>query len=325
MPKPSTTETALARVREIRLAPEQFDLRRDLASFFQHKSNHVIAAAANVARQQEAALLAPELTVAALALFPNAPQRDLGCKALIAIAEALVSMGESAPEVYLKGVRYVQKEGSFGPPVDVAAPLRGLCARGLVRMRHPEGLYEAVSLLADPEIAARVGAVGALEDANSREAELLLRLKVLTGGPGESEVMGSCFSALLEIAPVRSCGFVAGYLRARDDELVEAAALALGEARLAAALDPLRDAWAANRRPFVRRTILLGIAMLRQDDGVEFLILRLKQDPEGAVMDVLEALALYRSDPAIRVRVREIAERRNLPNLSQAASREWQD
>ena len=324
MPKPSNTETALARIREIRLAPEQFDLRRDLASFFQHKSNHVIAAAAKVALLQEAAQLAPDLIAAALALFLQSAQRDPGCKALIAIAEALVAMGEAAAEVYLKGVRHVQKEGSFGPPVDVAAPLRGLCARGLVRMRHPEALYEVVTLLADLEVAARIGAVGALADANSREGELLLRLKVLEGDP-EAEVVGACFSALLEIAPARSCAFVAAYLEGRNEAIVEAAALALGEARLPAALQPLRDAWSSNRGAFVRRTLLLSIAMLRQDEGVDFLLTRLRQDPESAAMDVLEALVLYRSDAAIRSRVREIAALRPLPKLGQAVIREWRE
>ena len=324
MPKPSNTETALARIREIRLAPEQFDLRRDLASFFHHKSNHVIAAAAKVALLQEAAQLTPDLIAAALALFPQSAQRDPGCKALIAIAEALVAMGEFAAEVYLKGVCHVQKEGSFGPPVDVAAPLRGLCARGLVRMRHPEALYDVVTLLADPEVAARIGAVGALADANSRESELLLRLKILEGDP-EAEVVGACFSALLEIAPARSCAFVAGYLERRNEAIVEAAALALGEARLPAALEPLRDAWSSNRGASVRRILLLSIAMLRQDEGLDFLLTRLRQDPESAAMDVLEALVLYRSDAAIRARVREIAALRPLPKLGQAIIREWQE
>ena len=324
MPKPSPTEVALARIREIRLAPEQFDLRRDLASFFHHKSNHVIAAAAKVVQLHESAPLIQDLIAAALALFPQSAQRDPGCKALIAIAEALVAMGENAPEVYIKGVHLVQKEGSFGPPVDVAAPLRGLCARGLVRMRHAEALYEVVALLGDPEVGARIGAVQALADSNSRESELLLRLKVVQGDL-EAEVLGACFSALLGIAPARSCAFVAEYLEGRNGALVETAALALGEARLPAAFNPLRDAWSTHRGASVRRTLLLSIAMLRQDEGVEFLLTRLQQDPETAAMDALEALMLYRSDAAIRARVREIAAARQLPKLGPAVHREWQD
>ena len=313
MPKPSRTEDALARIREIRDAPETHDLTRDLAPFLSHKSNHVVAAAATTVKRMEYAQLTPELISAFLEILPKAGEKDQGCKALIAIAEALVTMGEDAPDVYLKGVRHVQREGSFGPPVDVASPLRGLCARGLVRMRHPEALYLAIDTLTDSEPAARIGAVQALADAGSREAELLLRLKARQGDP-EDEVTGACFGALLSMSPGRSLEFVTKYLSAgRTSSEVETAALALGEARLAAALPFLIEAWTAHRSQLVRRTILLGIAMLRSEEAVEFLLTRLKQDSVSAAPDALDALSIYRSDETIGARICEIAERRKLP------------
>ena len=149
MRKRSATEDALAQVRAIRKAPETHDLKRELAPFLRHKSNHVIAAAAKAIRQTEYTQLAGELIAAFEQIFPKAPERDQGCKALMAIAEALVTQGENAPEVYLKGIHYVQMEGSYGPPIDVASPLRALCARGLVRMRHPQALLLTVDTLAD--------------------------------------------------------------------------------------------------------------------------------------------------------------------------------
>ncbi len=312
MPKPSRTEDALDRIRGIRDSPEEHDLKRDLAPFLAHKSNHVVAAAATAVKRMEYAQLTPELIAAFQNMFAKAAERDQGCKALIAIAEALVTMGEDAPEVYLGGVRHVQMEGSFGPPVDVASPLRGLCARGLVRMRHPEALYLAIDTLTDSEPAARVGAVQALADAGSREAELLLRLKARQGDR-EDDVRAACFSALLAIAPGRSLDFVAQYLGAgRTGDEVEAAALALGEARIGGALPLLTEAWTAHRNQSVRRTILLGVAMLRSAEGVEFLLTRLKQDAASAAPDALDALSIYRSDEAIGARIREIVERRNL-------------
>lgn len=313
MPKPSRTEDALARIREIRDSPESHDLKRELAPFLTHKSNHVIAAAATAVKRMEYAQLTPELIAAFLEILPKASDRDQGCKALISIAEALVTMGEDAPDVYLKGVRHVQREGSFGPPVDVASPLRGLCARGLVRMRHPEALYLAIDTLTDSEPAARMGAVQALADAGSREAELLLRLKARQGDR-EGDVTGACFSALLSISPGRSLEFVGKYLGAGvTSEEVEAAALALGEARIAGALPLLIEAWTAHRNQAVRRTILLAMAMLRSEEAVEFLLTRLKQDPALPAQDALDALSIYSSDEAIGVRIREIVERRKLP------------
>ena len=45
----------------------------------------------------------------------------------------------------------MQKEGSFGPPVDVAAELRGVCALGLVKIGYGDVLVELTDLLADVE------------------------------------------------------------------------------------------------------------------------------------------------------------------------------
>ena len=280
-----------------------------------HKSNHVIAAAAKAIQRAEDGNLAPDLIAAYLELFPNAPKRDQGCKALIAIAEALATMGEDAADVYLKGVDYVQMEGSFGPPIDVAAPLRGLCVRGLVRMRHPRAMLLAVDRLMDREVSARIGAVQALQDANSREAELLLRLKVLTADK-EDEVTGACFAALLSCAPSASLEFVRRFLgREVRDGLVEVAALALGEGHIGAALPYLIEAWTTHRDPNVRRVILLSIALLRQPDAVEFLLTRLNQDGAGSIPAVVDALALFRADEGIAARMNEVLERRSLAHL----------
>ena len=131
----------------------------------------------------------PELVEAFERLIGDAPKRDPGCKALIAIARALVQMDDPAAKVYFAGIRHVQMEGSFGPPVDVAAPLRGLCARGLARMGHPDALMECVTLLTDPQVAARAGAIRAIAEAGRPEGVLLLRLKASVGDP-EDEILG---------------------------------------------------------------------------------------------------------------------------------------
>lgn len=272
----------------------------------------MIASAAKFVKQSEAVELAPDLIDAFVKLFPNAAKRDQACKAMIAIAEALVTMGEEAPQVYLAGVRHVQMEGSFGPPIDVAAPLRGICARGLVRTRHPEALFEAVNVLTDREVAARAGAAAALGDANSEPAELLLRMKVRLGD-AEADVIAQCFASLLAIAPGRSLEFVAGYLRATDEDLMQAAALALGESRLAGAFPYLLRAWEGTVAAPAKRAILLSIAMLRNPEAVEFLTGRLQEEREAIAEYVLEALEIYRGDAAVRARVVAIVEARKLP------------
>ena len=303
-PKARNTEQELAAVGVIADAPERYDLKRDLAPFLRHKSNHVIAAAANLAGRLTAEQLIPELQAAFLDLMKNAPVRDPACKALIAITKALIAMDVSATEIYFAGLKHVQKEGSFGPPVDVAAPLRGCCARGLARTGHPEALYAIVNLLADPEIPARVGAVQALADTGRPEGELLLRLTLLKGD--REEVLCECFTALLNLAPRNSLEFVARFLKSDSNELREGAALAMGESRLPGALPLLQESYTIHRQPAFRRSLLLSIALLRQDEGVEFLLSRLEKEPEPLAAAALEALKLYSGDESIRERIETI-------------------
>jgi len=302
--KAPSTEEALLAIRKIRDDPDGFDLKRDLAPFLKHKSNHVIAAAADTVTRLELGSFCPELVDSFLELMKKPDTRDQGCKALIAIAKALATMDQPAPQVYFAGIRHVQKEGSFGPPVDAAAPLRGLCAQGLVRMSHPDALLECVTLLADTEIAARAGAVRALGESGQSEGMLLLRLKALLGD--DEEIMGECFAALLRLAPVPSLEFVADFLHSSSDEVAERAALALGESRIPAAFEKMREAWERTARPSLRRTLLLALAMLRKDEALEFLMTRLEEDTERVAADALAALVLYARDDSVRDRIDEV-------------------
>lgn len=309
MKKASATEAALAEIHAIREAPEKHELKSELASFLRHRSNHVIAAAADTIAKLEVDGLGPELSSAFVDLMKNPSARDQGCKALFAIAKALATVDFPAPQVYSAGVRHVQMEGSFGPPVDVAAPLRGICAQGLVRMTHPEALVECVRLLVDAEPAARAGSIRALGESGKNEAMLLLRFKALTGDK-DDEVMGECFAALLRLAPAQSLDFVASFLESPRQDVPERAALALGESHVAGAFLILRDTWKRKMHSDLRRTLLLAIALLRLDEGVEFLLTRVAEDSEKSAADALRALNLYTRDETIQKRIEEIVQKR---------------
>ena len=322
MAKAPPTDEALRAIRAIRDAPEGCDLKRDLAPFLRHKSNHVASAAASTAERLEAAALAQDLVEAFLELMKDPARRDPGCQALIAMAKALVRLDEPAAKVYFAGVHHVQMEGSFGPPIDVAAPLRGLCAQGLARMGHADALLECVSLLADQEVPARVGAIRAIADSGDIAGALLLRLKAVVGDK-EDEVIGECFMGLLRLAPAPSLDFVAGFLKSASEEIQERAALALGESHLPAAFPVLREAWEQTAQAARRRTLLLGIAMLRLDEAVEFLMTRVAEDREASAGDALAALAFYGRDEALRRRVEEIVGRRGSGALKARFEREF--
>jgi hypothetical protein len=317
-----TTEDALGAIRAIRDAPENFDLKRDLVPFLVHKSNHVAAAAAETVGRLEAVALTQHLVDAFLEWMKNPAERDPGCKALTAIAKTLAAMDHPAPQVYLAGIRHVQMEASFGPKVDAAAALRGLCAQGLARMSHPDALLECVTLLADSETAARAGAVRAISETGQPAGVLLLRFKALIGDKDE-EVLAECFAGLLRLAPADSLEFVASFLTAQSDEIAERAALALGESRLAAAFSLLQKAWEHTAQVTLRRTLLLAMAMLRQDEAVEFLLTRLVEDGEKSALDALAALSLYGRDDAVRSRIQEILEKRNSMPLRRAFEKDF--
>jgi len=322
VPKAPSTEDALAAIHAIRQSPEKHDLVRDLAPFLRHKSNHVVAAAATTAERLEAGGLAPDLVAAFERLMGNPTKLDPGCKALIAIAQALVQMDDPAAKVYFAGIRHVQREGSFGPPVDVAAPLRGLCARGLARMGHPGALLECVTLLADPEIPARTGAVRAVGESGRPEGVLLLRLKALLGDR-EIEVVGECFGSLFSLDPAGSIDFVARFLKSDVEGMAEQAALALGESRLGAAFPILRDAWESGGARELRRTLLTAIALLRVDDALEFLLERLGAESGPVAADALAGLAFYARDEAVLARVEAIIRQRGDGALEAVFAREF--
>ncbi len=322
MAKATPTDKALRAIRAIRDSPESYDLKRDLAPFLRHKSNHVAAAAASTAERLAAGALAQDLVASFLNLMHDPAKRDQGCEALIAIAKALISIDQPAAKVYFAGVHHVQLEGSFGPPIDAAAPLRAVCAQGLSRMGHPDALLECVNLLADPEVPARVGAIRAIADSGDVAGTLLLRLKVLLGDK-EDEVIGECFAGLLRLAPGSSLEFVSRFLGSASEEIRERAALALGESHLPAAFPVLRDAWVETAQAARRRTLLLSIAMLRLDEAVEFLLARVAEDRELAAGDALASLALYGRDESVRKRAEEIVGKRGSAGLKGVFEREF--
>jgi len=322
VPKVLVTEDALAAIHAVRQSPEKYDLERDLAPFLRHKSNHAIAAAAAAAEQLEAGALAPELVQAFEKLMRDPAKLDPGCKATTAIVQALIQLEDPSAKVYFAGVRHVQLEGSYGPKVDAAAPLRGLCARGLARMGHPDALLECVTLLADREVSARAGAIRAIADSGRPDGVLLLRLKALHGDK-EIEIAGECFGALLSLDPAGSVAFVAKFLNSSIDGIGEQAALALGESHLPSAFEALREAWERGGVAEQRRTLLVAIAMLRIDEALEFLLGRLADESGPVAADALAGLAFYARDEAVLTRVEGIIQQRGDGALDAVFAREF--
>jgi hypothetical protein len=68
---------------------------------------------------------------------------------------------------------------------------------------------------------------------------------------------------------------------------------------------------------------LLSIALLRCDEGVEFLLARLAKESEPLAAAALDALALYAGDEAVRKQVTAILDERKSADLQARFISAW--
>ena len=304
MRRPDPTEEALAALSALRKAGDHAEMLRQLPGYLKNKSSAVVARAAEIAGSTRDIGLAPALVDAFRRVFPNAAKRDPGCRAITQITRALVHMDASAAEVYSLGICYQQWEASFGPKVDTADGLRAACALGLVEMGDPDALLACCELLSDHALIARAGAVRAMGISGRADAELLLRFKARAGDK-ESEVIAETFSALLRLGPrERSVPFVAAFLAEADDEVAEAAAIALGESRFEQTVPFLLAAFEQGGTLPRAGAILLALALSRSDQGAQFCFAQFQCGRATIAAQALEALAVYKNDSGWRQQIR---------------------
>jgi hypothetical protein len=277
----------------------------------------VVAKAAKLVGEFELFDLRSELVAEFDRFLKDGARTDPGCSAKTAIVQALESLSVPEGTVFLAGIRYVQMEGSFGPPIDTAPGLRAASAMGLVHMNHPNAILEIVSLLVDREADARVGAVRALASSGRPESVPLLRLKALQGEPSV-DVMSECFTALMAIASGTSVEFVAGYLNSSNAAVADAAALALGESHQPDAVESLIKRWGVHPPETLWRALITALTLARTDNAFEFLFSRIETATEKVAAEVISALAAYRHDDRIRTRVAALVESRNEKTMREA-------
>ena len=312
--RPRKTEDCLDALN--RLREDLPAARAELARYLAHKSNQVVVKAAKLVADFELHDLGPALAEAFHRFMRDPATTDRGCAAKTGIVRALEALGAAEDEIYLAGIRHVQMEGSFGPPVDTAPALRAASAMGLVHMNYPGAILEIVTLLMDREPDARIGAVRALAWAGGPEAVPLLRLKVLQPDPSV-DVMAECFTALVALAPAQSIGFVVAYLEAPDPAIVEAAALALGESRQPVAIEALKGKYERCAQESLRRALLTGLAVAREESAFDFLFSLVETAGERIAAEALSALAMYRQDDRIRSRTATLVDARKSKTIKQ--------
>ncbi len=287
----------------------------ELRRFLADRNAYLAGEAAAVVSRLELRDLAPDLASAFLRILGEGAAADKGCHGKRRVLEALVGFEADARDAYRAGVRYTQREPAFGGPVDTAGPIRGLSAQALVQVDDPTALAEVAPLLADPEVVVRSEAANALGRSGIEAAGAVLHLKVLVGDP-EPDVMQNAYGGLLRLDPRRYLPVVATALRGAVEPLAEAAALALGESRLAEALPILKEALSGERRD--PGSVLMAIALLRSDEAIALLVSLVEKAPEAQAAAALAALALHRHDPRIAESVRRVVDERGAPRLHAA-------
>ena len=323
MAKADPIERALDRLGELRHADGSSAAVEEIRWFLRNRSNLVVAKAAKVTRELKIVEMIPDLLLAFNRFMANAPRLDKRCAAVTEIVGALYELDYDEPAPFPVGLKHVQMEGSFGPPVDEAAKLRALSAQGLLRTQYRHALAEVLPLLVDAEPAARIGAVRALAMNGGEAGTLLLRFKVLTGYTAP-EVLGECFAGLLAAAPDYAVPFVARYIDSEDSAVEEAGILALGESRLPLAVEVLKEKWTTTVDKSQRKVLLVAMAASRLDEAIAFLVAIVETENAPAAADALEALAIYRHNERVSDTVHDAVLRRGERALLERFTREFQ-
>jgi HEAT repeat protein len=309
MAKRKSLEESLVEIRALRGHPTSEESIQQLQKGLSDKSNHVVAAAAEIASELWIEDLEEALVEAFDRFMIDPLKTDPGCAAKAAITEALYRMDAYQQELFLRGIRHIQLEPVYGGKEDTAAKLRVASAMGLVGMGYPAVMVELVYLLADSELDARLGAIQAITNSRQEGGVPLLRFKALIGDE-DPRVLLECFNALLSISPAESLEFVGDFLKGENVPVCEAAAVALGESQLDGAFELLRIGLGNTLDSGLRKAILLSIAMLRDQEAIDFLLFILADEPASIAQDALFALEMYRDDRSVWNRVETIAAKR---------------
>jgi HEAT repeat protein len=288
-------------------------LTEDALADIQHallgSNNYLAAQAAAVIEKRKIEALLPDLLAAYDFFLDDPARRDKGCLAKTAVVKALVALNSYEEQLFLQGVRYIQMEPVYGGQADSAADLRSQSALGLLQLGYGDILFELVNLLQDSELQCRMTAVSALVALGSDSSELLLRFKCLAGD-ADPKVVDNCFAGLLEINLGRSLPFVAQFLEDEDDILAESAALALGETADVRAFDLLHAVWQSTVSEKKRTSLMLPIALTRQEAAFEFLFETIRTGPESYAKAAVDACRIYDYDKQFQERVRKALEAR---------------
>lgn len=312
MPGKRKFEEQLATLDELRRQPPETTvepLRKALAN----RNNLFAAKAADLVRQFQLTQLKPDLLTAFDRFFEDPIKTDPQCWAKNAISKALAVFEHQDADIFLRGMKHIQPEPSYGGASDSAGTLRATCALALVQcrsLREPDLLQHLIELLADKDKSVRAETVRAIEQVGSSSAALLLRLRATLGSEPNSrslnkdpdedpQVLGACYSGILRIEGPSAIPWVSRFLEGPEDPAAEAA-LAIAATHSPQAFETLRDRLAEEHDPWFRSVLLSAIALTRQDAAIEFLLDQVRTDSPQAQAAIEAILRAAPSDKIVQ-------------------------
>jgi HEAT repeat protein len=297
----------LAAIAALRSLADPHEAVPALRKALRDKSNYIASKAAAMAGGLALRELVPDLIAAFDRFLADAAKTDPQCWAKNAIVKALKDLGHEDPQVYLRGMAHVQMEAVYKGHVDTAVTLRGASALALPACTLPrqETLTHLVDLLADTEKSVRSDAVMAIAQFPGPDVELLLRVKALAGDT-EPEVMGQCFTSLLDLAPGDSIPFVARFL-SREGDVSAEGATALAACPREEAVNALTARLAKTRGHESRRAILLALSASRLESARDFLLSMVEKGSERDAVAAVESLSASRFKDEVAERLRRAA------------------
>lgn len=306
MPKSHNTNGKIEQLHAIVDQGSESDRRAALQKALKDKSNFLVAKAAKWASERLCYELIPDLVESYRRFLRDPLKSDKTCAGKIAIVRALYDLDFNHAIFFSEALHYRQQEPVWGGSVDTAIDVRIVAANGLLASGAPRAVIELVDALHDPEAGVRIGVIKAIEQALPHEVELVLRSAIHCGDP-EPDVTAQAFSTLMKVAPETSLVFVARYLDASEEVIVEAAAIALGESRLAEALMLLIERCeVAPSYGSTKAAIYRAIALSRNDTAYTFLLGVINEEDVHAAGEAIKALAIYNYNEDLN---REVASR----------------
>lgn len=316
-----TTEAKLDQLGNLNVSNSDPAALAALKKALQDKNNLVVAKAAHLCREHTVADYVAELKTA-FQYFADHPDKDKGCFAKKALVQALYALDHDDSGFYQQAVTLRQGEPVWGGSVDSAVDVRCWAALGLTLARDPRVVFDLLPLLYDSEAQARLGAVKAIACLPPTTAELLLRTKVLAGD-GDAYVIGECFHQLISIEPDFSVPFVESYLTDLDQEILEYAALALGQCHHLDAFMALKQAYEKSVFDMARRYCLKALSLHRSREALDFLLDLLPQVSASEGAFIVEALSIHKHRQDIRERLRETVAGSTSSALREALEQRW--